>query len=71
MKTINERVYFYLNLFMADPNSKAQPLMNLNGLLKNVLKYTEQQRELFIYHTHNLGEENERQQHTKANSSKV
>ena len=71
MKTINERVYFYLNLFMVDPNSKAQPLMNLNGILRNVLKYTEEQRELFIYHTHNLGEENERQQHSKTHTAEI
>jgi len=74
MKTINERVYFYLNGFINQPfgHNPGCYLENLNGLLRNVLKYTEDERTQFIYHTHKLiGEKNERQQHSKTHTSKV
>ncbi len=48
VKTVEERVYFYLDLFLKDPDSKAHPLVNLNGILRNVLEYTDADIEQFM-----------------------
>lgn len=43
MKTIKQRLQWYVTLHKIDPTSSAVPLINICGILRNVLNYSDLQ----------------------------